>query len=109
MEWQAGSSIDTVWEGVIQFRPSGIRIKKPTCFPALVAIVQIPIIGKYRRRLTVEEAARLQSFPASFKSCDNQQQAYKQFGNSVVVPLMTDVAGLIVSKLDEMDGESHES
>ena len=31
-------------------------------------------------------------------------QKYKQFGNSVVVPLMTDVAGLIVSKLKEMDG-----
>ncbi len=31
-------------------------------------------------------------------------QAYKQFGNSVVVPLMTDVAGLIVEKLKRLDG-----
>ena len=29
-------------------------------------------------------------------------QAYRQFGNSVVVPLMTDVAGLIVDKLKEL-------
>ena len=47
MEWQAGTNIDSVWEGVIQMRPSGIRIKTPTCFPALVAMVQIPIkIGR---------------------------------------------------------------
>ena len=92
MEWQAGSSIDSVWEGVIQFRPSGIRVKKPTCFPALVAIVQIPIVGRYRRRLTVEESARLQSFPEDFIPCENKQQAYKQFGNSVNVEVIARAA-----------------
>lgn len=56
-EWQCGTSINSIWEGVIQFRPSGIRIKKPDCFQALVAMVQIPIIGKYKRRLSVSEAA----------------------------------------------------
>lgn len=92
MEWQAGDNIKTIWDGVIQFRPSGIRVKRPTCFPALVAIVQIPIVGKYKRRLTVREAARLQSFPDSFVPCDNLQQAYKQFGNSVNVEIMKYVA-----------------
>ena len=95
MEWQAGNSMTSVWEGVIQFRPSGIRVKKPTCFPALVAIVQIPIVGKYKRRLTVREAARLQSFPDDFIPCDNIQQAYKQFGNSVNV----DVIEYVTKKL----------
>ena len=87
-EWQAGTSINSLWEGVIQFRPSGIRVKKPNCFPALVALVQIPIIGKYKRRLTVREAARLQSFPDSFKPNKNDQQAYKQFGNAVNVEVI---------------------
>ena len=59
-------------------RPSGIRVKVPTNFPALVALVQIPIIGKYKRRLTVREAARLQSFPDSFIPNENDKQAYKQ-------------------------------
>ena len=63
MEWQCGTRIDSVWEGVIQFRPSGVRVKTPDCFQALVAMVQIPIIGRYKRKMTVEEAARLQSFP----------------------------------------------
>lgn len=93
MEWQAGDSIKSLWDGIIQFRPSGIRVKKPTCFPALVAMVQIPIIGKYKRRLTVREAARLQSFPDSFIPNQNDQQAYKQFGNAVnvnVIKTMTE-------------------
>ena len=84
-------------------RPSGIRVKTPTCFPALVAMVQIPIIGRYRRRLTVEEAGRLQSFPnpcrtltatneSAFLCDDNDQQAYKQFGNSVNVEVIRQCA-----------------
>lgn len=92
MEWQAGTAINSLWEGVIQFRPSGIRVKKPTCFPALVAMVQIPIIGKYKRRLTIDEVAKLQSFPDDFKVCSVLQQAYKQFGNSVNVDVIEMVA-----------------
>ena len=61
--------------------------------------------GKNPRRLTPRECARLQGFPDTFKIVVSDTQAYQQFGNSVVVPLMTDVAGLIVSKLSEMDGE----
>jgi len=84
-EWQAGTSISSIWEGFIQFRPSGIRVKRPDSFPALVAMVQIPIIGKYKRRLTPREAARLQSFPDTFIPNENDHQAYKQFGNAVNV------------------------
>lgn len=98
-EWQAGKSIKSIWEGIIQFRPSGVRVKKPTCFPALVAIVQIPIIGERKRRLTVREAARLQSFPDSFIPDDNDQQAYKQFGNAVNV----EVIKLAAKRLFEYD------
>lgn len=95
MEWQAGNSIKSLWDGIIQFRPSGIRVKKPTCFPALVAMVQIPIIGKYKRKLTVREAARLQSFPNSFIPNKNDQQAYKQFGNAVNVKVIKKIAEIL--------------
>ena len=92
LEWQAGDRIKSLWEGVIQFRPSGIRVKTPTTFPALVAIVQIPIVGKYKRRLTVKEAARLQSFPDTFIPDDDVHQAYKQFGNAVNVEVIAQAA-----------------
>ena len=59
--------------------------------------------GKNPRRLTPRECARIQGFPDTFKIVVSDTQAYKQFGNSVVVPLMTDVAGLIVRKVAELD------
>ncbi len=55
------------------------------------------------RRLTPRESARLQGFPDSFKIPVSDTQAYKQFGNSVVVPLMAAIAERIVDKLKEMD------
>ena len=100
MEWQAGESITSLWDGIIQFRPSGIRIKKPTCFPALVAMVQIPIIGKYKRRLTVREAARLQSFPDTFIPNASDQQAYKQFGNAVNVEVIRYIAEKLFNEVE---------
>ena len=60
--------------------------------------------GKNPRRLTPRECARIQGFPDSFKIVVSDTQAYKQFGNSVVVPLMTDVAGLIVNKISTLEG-----
>lgn len=66
--------------------------------------ILIPQQGKNPRRLTPRECARLQGFPDSFKIPVSNTQAYKQFGNSVVVPLMSDVARLIVKKLNELDG-----
>ena len=97
-EWQCGDSINSLWEGLIQMRPSGIRVKTPTCFPALVAMVQIPIIGRYGRRLTIREAARLQSFPDNFIPNKNDQQAYKQFGNAVNVEVIKRCAEKLIER-----------
>ncbi len=97
-EWQAGESISSIWEGVIQFRPSGIRVKKPNFFPALVAIVQIPIVGKYKRRLSKRECARLQSFPDKFLPASNDQIAYKQLGNSVNITIIQFLMNQLITK-----------
>lgn len=59
--------------------------------------------GKNPRRLTPRECARLQGFPDTFKIPVSDTQAYKQFGNSVVVPLMTEVAKLVVTRLVQLD------
>ena len=64
--------------------------------------------GKNPRRLTPRECARIQGFPDTFKIVVSDTQAYRQFGNSVVVPLMTDVAGLIVAKIQEMERQERE-
>lgn len=62
--------------------------------------------GKNPRRLTPRECARLQGFPDSFKIVVSDTQAYRQFGNSVVVPLMANVARLVVAHVQKMDAET---
>ena len=59
--------------------------------------------GRNPRRLTPRECARLMGFPDSFIIPVSDTQAYRQFGNSVVVPLISEVAKLIVRRL-ENDG-----
>lgn len=61
---------------------------------------------KNPRRLTPRECARLQGFPENFKIPVSDTQAYRQFGNSVVVPLMSDVAKLVVSKVSELEAKN---
>jgi DNA (cytosine-5)-methyltransferase 1 len=88
-EWQAGQTEEpNIWETIMHFRPSGLRVKKPTYFPALVAITHTSIIGEKKRYLTPREGARLQSFPDSFILSKKDTVAYKQLGNSVNVEVV---------------------
>lgn len=59
--------------------------------------------GQNPRRLTPRECARLQGFPESFVIPVSDTQAYRQFGNSVVVPLMANVAKLITEELERLE------
>ena len=62
---------------------------------------------KNPRRLTPRECARLMGFPDSFKIPVSDTRAYKQFGNSVVVPVMEAVSRamqpMIVGSLGPVD------
>lgn len=66
--------------------------------------ILVPQENKNPRRLTPRECARLQGFPDTFIIPVSDTQAYKQFGNSVVVPLMAAVARLMVTELERLDG-----
>jgi len=59
--------------------------------------------GRNPRRLTPRECARLMGYPDSFKIPVSDTQAYRQFGNSVVVPVMKEVARAMLPHLIEMD------
>ena len=84
-EWQAQDTAQ-LWDTIMHFRPSGIRAKRATHVPALVAITQTSIIGEKKRRLSPRESARLQGLPDWFDFGDQSDSAtYKQLGNSVSV------------------------
>ncbi|WP_420180416.1 DNA (cytosine-5-)-methyltransferase [Paenarthrobacter sp. TA1.8] len=57
--------------------------------------------GLNPRRLTPRECARLMGFPDSFKIPVSDTQAYRQFGNSVVVPVVHAIATQIVNHLEK--------
>jgi DNA (cytosine-5)-methyltransferase 1 len=89
LEWQAGKVENpNIWDTIMQFRPSGLRVKPPSYFPALVAITQTSILGNKKRFITPRECARIQSFPDDFKLHSKDSVAYKQFGNSVNVKVV---------------------
>ncbi|MGQ0826904.1 MAG: DNA (cytosine-5-)-methyltransferase [Bacteroidota bacterium] len=74
------------------------------------AEILIPQKGKCPRRLTPRECARLQGFPDTFLIPVSDNQAYKQFGNSVVTPLIQAVGKNIVKEILKLNGEhSHKS
>ncbi len=52
--------------------------------------------GKRPRKLTPRECARLMGFPDTFKIPVSDTQAYRQFGNSVVMPVIRAVAKTIL-------------
>ena len=61
--------------------------------------ILIPQDGKNPRRLTPRECGRLMGFDDDFVIPVSDTQAYKQFGNSVVVPAITAVAELMAPHL----------
>ena len=57
-------------------------------------------IGKNPRKLTPRECARIQGFPEAFKvDAVSNVQIYKQFGNSVSVPVIEEIAKLMTSTI----------
>lgn len=59
--------------------------------------------NKNPRKLTPREAADLQGFPKDFKIIVSDTQAYKQFGNSVAVPVIEALAKEIFKHLEKTD------
>lgn len=63
--------------------------------------ILIPQKGKNPRKLTPRECARLQGFPDSFKIVVSNTAAYKQFGNSVAVPVVRLIAEKMIQAIEQ--------
>ena len=91
MEWQAGDKYNSLFDCLIQFRPSGVRVKKPDKFSTLVAMNHRQIIGKLKRKISINESKALQSFPKNYQLSETNAVAMKQLGNSVNVKVIQEI------------------
>lgn len=83
LEWNVGNNERDIFNYIIQFRASGIRVKKVDYFPSLVCTsTQIPIIGWQKRYITKEEGLKLQSLEGLVLP-KTENSAFKSLGNAV--------------------------
>jgi len=102
-EWQAQGYRD-IYKCLIQFRPSGIRVKAPNYVPTFVAMAQTPILGWEKRALSVSEAKALQGFSKSFKFGDQRDNlSFKQIGNAVHVGVASTVFQALLKRARQLE------
>lgn len=83
LEWNVGDGKRQINNYILQFRASGIRVKKTDFFPSLVCTsTQIPIIGWEKRYITRKEGLKLQSL-TGLKLPENDSAAFNALGNAV--------------------------
>lgn len=101
-EWQAGDA-RSIYDCLIQLRPSGIRVKRANYSPAAVAITQTPILGHLKRKLSVEEISYLQGLPNWFDFGEQSDiHSYRQLGNGISVGAAFQAIRALISRDEEI-------
>lgn len=96
LEWNVGKGKRKISDYILQFRASGIRVKKVDFFPSLVCTsTQIPIIGWQKRYITREEGLKLQSLEGlELPQTDNA--AFRALGNAVNAKIVRLIAERLI-------------
>jgi DNA (cytosine-5)-methyltransferase 1 len=83
LEWNVADGERSIFNYILQFRASGIRVKKTDFFPSLVCTnTQRPIIGWEKRYITRNEGLKIQSLEGVTLP-ENENTAFKALGNAV--------------------------
>ena len=99
LEWNCKGEVYDIWEHVLQMRASGIRVKRSTSAPALIAMTstQVPIIGRLRRYMTERECAGLQSLERLKHLPETSSESFRALGNAVNAKLVQVVAKALLA------------
>ena len=88
-EWNCNSGVRDIKKHILQFRASGLRVKKKNFTPSLVSPkTQIPIIGWEERYISRKEALRLQSMENLKHLPENDSAFFRAVGNAVNVTIV---------------------
>lgn len=110
LEWNWKGGPRDLWQTVIQFRASGIRAKRPTTAPSLVALTtsQIPIIAWEQRYMTPRECARLQSMGNLKHLPSGEGASHRALGNAVNVEVMRRVGSALLHSAGKITAQAAE-
>lgn len=105
LEWNCKGEVLFIWGHIMQFRPSGLRVKRFGQVPALVAMTttQVPVVpwigedpaencrSPKVRHLLLGEALELQGFPLNWRRPASRDAAFKALGNAVHCELVAEI------------------
>jgi len=100
LEWNCLDGRRNLKRYVVQLRASGVRVKRPTTSPSLVAMTatQVPIITWESRYMTPKECKKLQSMEELEHLPESPDKAYGALGNAVNVKVVQKVAEALVGQ-----------
>lgn len=107
LEWNCKGGERDIWQFMLQFRASGVRVKRPTTSPSLIAMntTQVPIVGWQKRYLTPRECARLQSL-GDIQLPEQPNRAFKALGNAVNADVIYAIAEALLPEAVEVPEET---
>lgn len=98
LEWNIQGGHQDLWDYVIQFRASGVRVKRRNTAPSLIAMTdtQVPIVAWEKRYMTPRECARLQSMESLKQLPAKPFEAFAALGNAVNAEVVEKVASALL-------------